>query len=570
MNMDLYQMVNQILSITRIKKLTLTLFILGSMVSCTNHDAVQLKVFTNINGYSFNNLRELNKFSSMVVKGGKIVAIGNDTILDKFTKSDLIDLEGQTMLPGITDAHGHVSSLGYTLMQIDLRDSESAYQAAKKIAIYTNQRPFLRWIQGRGWNQVLWPDKKFPNSKILDELVPNKPIWLERIDGHAGWANTKALELAGITTNTLSPPGGEILRDSSGKPTGILIDNAMDLVTKVIPPYDEKELMQAIEIASNHLISLGITSVHDAGVSAREHRIYRALADKEELLVRLYGMISSTDSELSTILSEGPVTDENDLYSARSVKVYTDGALGSRGAALLQPYSDRPDHTGLLLTSKQTLRDILEDAVLSGFQVAIHAIGDKGNQLALDEIEWSYSSVGGKELRHRVEHAQVVDLKDIPRFKLLNVIPSMQPTHATSDMNMAEDRIGAERLKGAYAWRTFIDQGSRLASGSDFPIELANPFYGIHAAVTRQNRQNLPIKGWISEQSISITEAIRSFTIDAAWAAHQETTLGSLEVGKWADFIIIDRDIFNEPQESIWKTKVLQTWIAGAVVYQKS
>jgi predicted amidohydrolase YtcJ len=223
----------------------------------------------------------------------------------------------------------------------------------------------------------------------------------------------------------------------------------------------------------------------------------------------------------------------------------------------------------LLLTSKQTLRDILEDAVLSGFQVAIHAIGDKGNQLALDEIEWSYSSVGGKELRHRVEHAQVVDLEDIPRFKLLNVIPSMQPTHATSDMNMAEDRIGAERLKGAYAWRTFIDQGSRLASGSDFPIELANPFYGIHAAVTRQNRQNLPIKGWISEQSISITEAIRSFTIDAAWAAHQETTLGSLEVGKWADFIIVDRDIFNEPQESIWKTEVLQTWIAGAVVYQK-
>jgi predicted amidohydrolase YtcJ len=326
--------------------------------------------------------------------------------------------------------------------------------------------------------------------------------------------------------------------------------------------------MQAIDIASKHLLNLGITSVHDAGVSAQEHRIYGELADKKALSVRVYGMISSTDSQLATILSNGPIIDKNDLYSARSIKVYTDGALGSRGAALLQPYSDRPDHTGLLLTSKDMLRQILEDAVLSGFQVAIHAIGDKGNQLALDEIELSYSTIGGRELRHRIEHAQVVALQDIPRFEQLDVIPSMQPTHATSDMNMAEDRIGSERLKGAYAWRSFIDQGSRLASGSDFPIELPNPFYGIHAAVTRQNRLNIPPQGWIPEQSISINEAVISFTIDAAWAAHQETTLGGLDIGKWADFIIIDRDIFKDPKEDIWRTKVLETWIAGEIVYQ--
>ena len=555
-------------SIALKKKLLLLTLIVSLIASCAKNDPSELKVLININGYSFNNFRELTTFSTMALDAGKIIAIGDDSIAKEFTKAKVIDIKGQTMLPGIIDAHGHISSLGYSLMQIDLRETKSALEAAKKISDYANKRPFLKWVRGRGWNQELWPDKEFPNTQLIDELVPNRPVWLERIDGHAGWANSKALELAGITTNTLAPAGGEILRDSNSEPTGILIDNAMHLVEEVIPDYSDEELMQAIDIASKHLLNLGITSVHDAGVSAQEHRIYGELADKKALSVRVYGMISSTDSQLATILSNGPIIDKNDLYSARSIKVYTDGALGSRGAALLQPYSDRPDHTGLLLTSKGMLRQILEDAVLSGFQVAIHAIGDKGNQLALDEIELSYSTIGGRELRHRIEHAQVVALQDIPRFEQLDVIPSMQPTHATSDMNMAEDRIGSERLKGAYAWRSFIDQGSRLASGSDFPIELPNPFYGIHAAVTRQNRLNIPPQGWIPEQSISINEAVISFTIDAAWAAHQETTLGGLDIGKWADFIIIDRDIFKDPKEDIWRTKVLETWIAGEIVYQ--
>jgi predicted amidohydrolase YtcJ len=481
----------------------------------------------------------------------------------------IIDGKGKTLIPGMIDAHGHLSSLGYTLLQIDLRNTTSATQAALAIADYAENKPYLEWIRGRGWNQVLWPGKKFPDAKILDELVPNRPIWLERIDGHAGWANSKALELAGIHADTISPPGGEILRDANGKPTGILIDNAMNLVSQVIPPPTQEELSAAVDAATEHLLGLGITSTHDAGISAMEHRFYSNLAVKNELKVRLYAMISSTDPELAPILATGPMRDDRDFYSARSVKVYTDGALGSRGAALLAPYSDRPDHSGLLLTSKSQLSQLFEEVISAGFQLAIHAIGDKGNRIALDEIEQAYNKVGGRDLRHRIEHAQVVALKDIPRFKTLNVIPSMQPTHATSDMNMAEDRIGAERLKGAYAWRRFIDQGSILVSGSDYPIELANPFHGIHAAVTRQDHDNQPPLGWIPEQAISRVEALRSFTINAAWAGHQETILGGLSEGKWADFIIIDRDIMKVPADQLWQVEVEQTWVAGKLAYSR-
>ena len=539
------------------------------IASCSERPQSGTTVLTNINGYSFDNARELEQFTTLVFDSGKVVAIGDDKLLQNFADATIIDGQGKTLIPGITDAHGHVSSLGYTLLQIDLRDTNSARQAATQIAAYAKEKPYLKWIQGRGWNQVLWPGQQFPSAKILDELVSDRPIWLERIDGHAGWANSKALALAGINANTISPPGGEILRDANGQPTGILVDNAMSIINRILPPPSPEELAAAVDVATSHLLSLGITSTHDAGVSATENRFYASLAQRNKLAVRLYGMISSTDPELGSILSAGPMVDDYDLYSVKSVKVYTDGALGSRGAALLQPYTDRPDHSGLLLTSQQQLRSIFNDAITANFQVAIHAIGDKGNQIGLDEVEYAYSTVGGENLRHRMEHAQIVALTDIPRFKTLNVIPSMQPTHATSDMNMAEARIGPERLKGAYAWRSFLDQGSRLVSGSDYPIELANPFHGIHAAVTRQNKKNKPDNGWVPEQAITIEEAMRSFTIDAAWAAHQENVLGGLSAGKWADFILIDQDIFTIPSQDLWKIEVLQTWLAGKQVYKK-
>ena len=558
------------------KPLNATLFIIALTFSvflvsaCSSGKQSTTTIMANINGYSFDNNRQLQQFQTLVFDNGRVVATGGPTLGANYPEANLIDGKGLTLLPGITDAHGHVSSLGYALLQIDLRGATSARQVSSLISKYAKEKPFLNWIQGRGWNQVLWPGQHYPTARILDELVSDRPVWLERIDGHAGWANSKALALAGISANTISPPGGEIIRDQNGNPTGILIDNAMALVNQIVPPPSDEEMAAALAVATSHLLSLGITSVHDAGVSGRENDYYRQLANSGNLDVRLYGMISSTDPELGRILSAGPSNDPLDLYSARSVKVYTDGALGSRGAALLEPYSDRASHSGLLLTSKEQLRAIFSLSIQAGFQVAIHAIGDKGNRIALDEVEHAYATIGGRKLRHRIEHSQVVALDDIPRFKSLDVIASMQPTHATSDMNMAEDRLGSDRLKGAYAWRSFLDQGSVLVSGSDFPIELANPFHGIHAAVTRQNQFDEPYGGWISKQAMTTEEAVRSFTIDAAWAAHQDKVLGGLTEGKWADFILLDQDLFAIPVNELWKTKVAETWLAGKLVYAKS
>lgn len=530
--------------------------------------STQVTLINNIQGYSFDNNRQLFEFDSMAIAAGKVLETGT-SIGANYPEANIIDGQGKTLIPGIIDAHGHVSSLGYTLQRIDVREAGSAAEAAAAVGNYAANNPYLNWVRGRGWNQVLWPDKRFPTAAQLDSEISDRPVWLERIDGHAGWGNSKALELAGITRDTMSPAGGEIVKDGNGQPTGVLIDNAMNLVSAVIPAPNQSEIAAALDAVSSHLLSLGITSTHDAGTAAAEHQLYRQLADSGEMPVRVYGMISSTEPSLEKILGAGHSEDEYQLYSARSIKIYTDGALGSRGAAMLEPYSDRPGHRGLLLTSAAQLRKLFKLATEADFQVAIHAIGDKGNRIALDEIEHAYATVGGRHLRHRIEHSQVVTIADIPRFKSLDVIPSMQPVHATSDMNMAENRIGRARLKGAYAWRTFLDQGSIVVSGSDYPVELANPFDGIHAAVTRQNKANQPEGGWLPEEAMTIEEAMRSFSIDAAWGAHQEESLGGLTQGKWADFIVIDQDIYSIPAEDIWKTQVLETWLAGEQVYAK-
>jgi len=545
---------------------------IGLLASCSQpepqSELESTLLIDNIQGYSFNNQRELFSFTTMAIKDGKVLTTGDSQLSADYPQAEKIDGQGKTLIPGIIDAHGHVSSLGFTLLSIDVRGLESAQQAAEKVASYAAQQPQLQWIKGRGWNQVLWPDQQFPNAALLDQFVADRPVWLTRVDGHAGWANSAAMRAAGIDANTVSPAGGEIPRDADGNPTGLFIDNAMNLIDQAVPSPSADEITVALDAVSKHLLSLGITSTHDAGVSATEHALYRQLADSGALQVRLYGMISSTDPELEQILAAGHSQGDNDMYSARSIKIYTDGALGSRGAALLEPYEDRPDHSGLLLTSAEKLRQLFSLAIGAEFQVAIHAIGDKGNRIALDEIEHAYNTVGGRHLRHRIEHSQVVALSDIPRFKSLDVIPSMQPTHATSDMNMAEDRIGAERLKGAYAWRSFLDQGSRVVSGSDFPVELAAPFDGIHAAVTRQNKANQPEGGWIAAEAMTIKETMRSFSIDAAWAAHQDDKLGGLTPGKWADFILLDQDIYHIAPEDLWKTQVLETWLAGKQVFK--
>ncbi len=526
----------------------------------------------NINGYTLDAKGELQRFEAMHVVDGKVFATGSARALAPRARDAVVlDGEGKTLLPGLIDAHGHIMGLGAMQRSINLTDTKTLEEAFAQIAAYAERNPQAKWLLGGGWNQVIWKLGRFPNAKELDGAVASRPAWLERIDGHAGWANAEAMKRAGISAATLDPDGGRIERDEKGNPTGIFVDAAMALISKHIPPPDEAESMEMLDAALKTLASVGLTSVHDAGVDAATIGLYRHYAVSGKLTTRIYAMVAGTGADFDTVSRFGPVLGYgNDWLTVRSVKLMIDGALGSRGAALIEPYSDAPDQRGLMMASVQELADAMLKAFALGYQVNIHAIGDAGNRAALDAFSLAYANkrvVGGRDRRNRIEHAQVVALEDIPRFLPLNLIASMQPTHATSDMNMAEDRVGAERIKGAYAWQAFLKQGTVLAAGSDFPVESPNPFYGLHAAVTRQDHHNQPAEGWYPQQRLTLEQALRAFTLDAAYAAHQEHALGTLEKGKWADFILIDRDIFATPVETLWQTQVLKTFAAGVQVY---
>ena len=468
-------------------------------------------------------------------------------------------------MPGLIDAHAHVYGLGYLAINLDLTGTPSVTEAAQKIADYAAQNRYAEWILGRGWNQVLWPGKEYPKSSDIDAVVNDKPVWLRRIDGHAGWANGKAMQIAGIDNDTPDPVGGKIVRDASGSATGILVDNAMDLMGTHIPVPDKDQIREAYRTAMRKLVSLGMTGVHDAGINTQEAEVYMSMADDGELDMRIYAMVSGAGENLDAI-SSPLIAYGGDKLDITAVKLYADGALGSRGAALLEPYSDDSENRGLPFWTAEELFTFTKKANDMGFQVGIHAIGDSGNRMALDAFE---KAQGGRhsELRNRVEHAQIISLDDIPRFAELGVIASMQATHATSDMNMAEDRLGPDRIKGGYAWRRLLDSGAVLANGSDFPVELPNPFYGLYASVTRQDRDGMPEGGWYIDQGLTRAEALHSFTLAAAYAAHQEDRMGSLETGKWADFIIVDRDYFNIPGSEIDDIQVIETWVGGKRVF---
>ncbi len=522
----------------------------------------------NINAYT-STADGVQRFSVLVIDDdGRVAATGDEALLEAYGAAETIDGEGVTVLPGLIDAHAHVFGLGLLQTELNLAGVESVEAAVKGIADYGSTNPHAEWILGRGWNQVLWPVREFPTASHIDDAVSDRPVWLRRIDGHAGWANSAAMRLAGIDDETSDPVGGKIIRDANGHATGIFIDKAMSLISKHVPSPDKGDYREAIRGAVETLTSQGMTGVHDAGIGIMNAEVYLSMADSGELDMRIYAMISDAGEVLDAIGK--PIRAYgNDHLDIASVKLYSDGALGSRGAAMIEPYSDDAENRGLPFWTQEELNGFVRKANGMGFQVGIHAIGDLGNRMSLDAFELAQ---GGKPspLRNRIEHSQIIALQDIPRFAELGVIASIQPTHATSDMNMAEDRVGPDRIMGGYAWRRLLDSGAVVASGSDFPVELSNPFHGLYAAVTRQDRGGKPKGGWYADQALTRAEALHSFTLAAAYAANQESRLGSLEKGKWADFIMIDRDYFTIPESEIDDIEVLETWVGGRKVYDAS
>lgn len=546
------------------KKLSAVLFALLPTIGFAN-----TQIIHNVNGYTPTK-NEIHQFSAVAFANGKITALYQDN--SELPKSDditYIDGKGKTLLPGLIDAHGHVLGYGLGISRVNLMGVTSELEAVKKVQAFYQDSSQQSWLLGRGWNQVIWPSNSFPTKASLDKAFPNTPVWLKRVDGHAGWGNTAALKLAGITASTISPSGGEIIKDNNGEPTGVFIDNAMYLIDKAIAPMSVTQEAQVLKQAMNSLASQGLTSVHDAGIAKQTIDAYQLLASDNAMPIRIYAMADATDKEFDRILKQGHIASDKADFVMRSVKISADGALGSRGAALHKSYSDKDNHHGLLLHEPEALTALIEKSMQAGFQVNTHAIGDKANTLVLDNYETLMPKTKTKALRHRVEHAQILQLSDIPRFAQLGVIPSMQATHATSDKNMAEDRLGKARLGGAYAWRKLLNTGVKIANGSDFPVEYANPFYGLHAAITRQDHNNQPLGGWLEKEKMTRQEALVSFTIDAAYAGHQEHQIGSIEVGKMADFILVDKDLFKADETTLWQTNVSKTWVGGNLVHSQ-
>ncbi|MDE1895073.1 MAG: amidohydrolase [Pseudomonadota bacterium] len=525
-----------------------------------------------VNGYTLDSHGRLLHFQALLVGHGKVLATGSNAQMERRAgHARVVDGHGHTLLPGLIDAHGHVLELGYARTRVDLTGTRSLGEALARVKAFAAAHPGAKWITGGGWNQEIWKLGRFPTARELDAAVSDRPVWLSRVDGHAAWANSAAIRLAGISAATSDPHGGRIERDADGRPAGVFVDGATALVEARVPAPSPAQKAAALDAALAEMASVGLTGVGDAGIDLANYRLYRRYADEHKLTARIYAMILGTGHDFDVISRHGPLIGYgNDFLSVRTVKLFADGALGSRGAAMLTPYADDPHNRGLLFMPTATMTAKIGKAFGKGYQVAIHAIGDRANREVLDSYAAAYRThPQAIALRNRVEHAQIVSLEDIPRFVPLQLIASMQPTHATSDMNMAEQRIGRERLKGAYAWQRFLTQGTVIAGGSDFPVESPNPFFGLYSAVTREDHQGQPPGGWYPQQRMSLLQALRAFTLDAAYAEHAEKTLGTLEPGKWADFILIDHDLFKDPASRIWDTRVLQTWVGGRRVYRR-
>ena len=514
---------------------------------------------------------------ALAVEDGRVAAVGSDAeLLARYPDWPRVDAEGRTVVPGLIDAHAHLMGLGQYLTQVDLVGTASKAEVIARVRAFAEGLPEGAWLMGRGWDQNDWPaapdgSHPFPTRHDLDAAFPDRPVWLRRVDGHAGWVNTAALRAVGFDPEApapAAPEGGAILTDEAGRPAGIFLDSAEDrLIEAAVQAPSEAELEERLRRALETTVRYGLTGVHEAGVGRDTLALYERFIREGRFPIRNYAMLN--EQLLSWACGGEGLPAPDDHLRVQSVKFYMDGALGSRGAALLEPYSDDVHNEGLLRMPPEVFRAAVERAMRCGLQVSTHAIGDRANRVVLDAYEAAIVATGGGPGRHRVEHAQVVALDDIPRFAALGVIASVQPTHATSDMPWAEDRVGPARVRGAYAWRRLLDAGARLALGSDFPVERVDPLLGFYAAVTRQDAEGRPPGGWYPDQRLTREEALRGFTLDAAYAAFMEDEVGSLEPGKWADFAVLSADVMTIPAPEILDTEVVATYLGGEKVYER-
>jgi predicted amidohydrolase YtcJ len=532
-------------------------------------------VFKNGNIYTVNDARP--KAEAVAIQADRIVFVGSNGEAQKYVgrNTRVIDLAGRTMLPGMTDAHHHLSGVGFREMTLNLEGVNNLEDFLAKVKERVVQKKPGEWVTGRGWIETFWTPPVFPTRWDLDKVAPDNPVFLDRADGHGAVANSAALKIAGVDKNTPSPFGGEISKDKqSGEPNGMMLDAAQDLVQRHIPGTTVAEAERAIILGVNRDVKLGWTQVQDPGGSYAEVALMEKLYEEGKIKLRIYKALSAPGREADRLLSEGPIVGKyGNRLTVRALKLYADGSLGSRSAALLQPYSDKPDTSGFLTIKEEELQPVLQEALRKGIQIETHAIGDRGNRFILDQYEKAMNAVPKAEWkikapRWRVEHSQIVNPADIPRFARLGVIPSMQPSHAIGDLHFAPSRLGIARLAGAYAWQSFIKSGSIVPGGSDAPVERGEPMIEFYAAVARKDMKGFSGEGWHPEEAVTREQALKMFTAWPAYAAFEEKLRGAIEPGKLADFTVFSADIMKIPEAEILKTRCVMTVIGGEVVYE--